>query len=249
MSAAWIVRRRPGWDARRLVWLALGALAAASPAPADESALGLADLPAYREALGAKDAAGKAVPRVGFRDLWEHPDSYKGRRVQVEGRIVRRFRQEPFGKFPALVEAWAVSPAGDPICLVFPAAAAGKSDPGPPTVRFEGTFLKMIRYQGGDVARLAPLIVGPHAPIPAPASPSQQPERSPGGSDLDWVIAAVVALVVAAVLAWHHAQRPFRGPSPAELGPPPCFEPTPRESPSPEPASGDTSLETPHRSA
>src|SRR6185437_9218161 len=109
-----------------------------------------------------------------------HPDRYQGRRVQVEGRLVRRFRQDAIGKFPALVEAWAVSPAGDPFCLVFP-ATAGKSEPGPATVRFEGTFLKLIRYQGGDVARLAPLLVGPQAPVAAaPTATLPQQGHSPG---------------------------------------------------------------------
>ena len=58
---------------------------------------------------------------VGFRELWDHPETYRGRRVQVEGRVVRRFRQGAFGTFPPLDEVWAVSPAGDPFCLVFPA--------------------------------------------------------------------------------------------------------------------------------
>jgi hypothetical protein len=228
MTGAPTTRRRPDRGVPQLAWLALGAFLAPSPALGDDSALGLADLPAYREALTPNDAAKEAAPRVGFRDLWSHPEKYKGRRVQVEGRVVRRFRQQPIGKFPALVEAWAVSPAGDPFCLVFP-ATSGKSEPGPATVRFEGTFLKLIRYQGGDVARLAPLLVGPRAPVPAPAQSSPRQGGNPAGSDLDWVIGAIAAVAVVAVLAWHHAQRPFRNPSPAELGPPPCFEPTPTE--------------------
>ena len=31
-------------------------------------------------------------------------------------------------------------------------------------VRFTGTFLKMVRYEGGDVPRLAPLVVGDRVP-------------------------------------------------------------------------------------
>ena len=49
--------------------------------------------------------------------------AYAGR-VQVEGRVVRRFHQGPVGTFPALVEAWAVSGRGDPLCLVFPETPA-----------------------------------------------------------------------------------------------------------------------------
>ena len=38
-------------------------------------------------------------------------------------------------------------------------------------VRFTGTFLKMVRYAGGDGARLAPLIVGDQPPTCVSAEP------------------------------------------------------------------------------
>ena len=57
---------------------------------------------------------------VKFRDLWNRPDVFRGRRVTVEGRVVRIFRQGPVGSFPPLAEVWITSPAGDPFCVVFP---------------------------------------------------------------------------------------------------------------------------------
>ena len=81
---------------------------------------------------------------MSFKDLWNRPDAFRGRRVTVEGRVQRIFRQGPVGSFPALAEIWIASPAGDPFCLVVP-QAAGVPKLGQ-TVRFTGTFLKMVRY-------------------------------------------------------------------------------------------------------
>ena len=87
--------------------------------------LGLADLAKYHAALTGRAATDDArvsepVTRVGFRDLWNQPETFRGRRVLVEGRVQRIFRQGPVGTFPALAEVWIVSSAGDPFCLVFP---------------------------------------------------------------------------------------------------------------------------------
>ncbi len=149
--------------------------------------IGLADLAAYRAALSGKPTADDARPSdpprpVGFRDLWEHPEAHRGRRVTIRGRLERTFRQGAVGSFPPLVEAWVFSAAGDPFCVVYPrpdesgaeaAPAAGsdkaKAGPGRP-VRFTGTFLKTVRYPAGDGERLAPLIVGDRPPEPQPAA-------------------------------------------------------------------------------
>ena len=161
--------------------------------------LSLADLAGYRAALSGKPTADDARPAdpprpVQFRDLWTHPGTFQGRRVVVQGRVERVFRQGPIGSFPPLVEAWIFSKAGDPFCVVFPgpgATFAGDRERGPDVragadhrpddpawsravpapgrwVRFTGTFLKMIRYAGADGARLAPMIVGDRLPQSAP---------------------------------------------------------------------------------
>ena len=135
------------------------------------------DLPAYWEALEPAEAGGEARP-VGFRDLWDHPDEYRNRRVRVEGKVERRFRQDPAGDLPALAESWVIAPSKDPFCLVYPEPEGGSVAPGD-SVRFEGTFLGHVRYAGEDVPRLAPLIVGPaprcRHPRPKPAASSESP--------------------------------------------------------------------------
>ena len=195
----------------------------AGHAAADESndgALTLSDLVPYRAALEGKTGDKKPAVAVTFRALWDHPERYQGQRVRVEGRVARRFRQEAFGTFPPLIEAWAVSPSGDPFCLVFPAPAGNVDEAqAGALVRFEGTYLRRLRYQGGDVARLAPLIVGARPPIVTSPAPPKGRGRSvePGSSFVgwgptEWALGLGAAVVVALVLAHRHLQARTRRP-------------------------------------
>ncbi len=98
-----------------------------------EDRLGLADLAGYRAALSGKataDDAGAADPpaQVRFRDLWERPDAFRGRHVIVEGRVVRIFRQEAVGSFPALAEVWITRDVRRPILR---GLSPSWADPGP----------------------------------------------------------------------------------------------------------------------
>ncbi|MFO0889248.1 MAG: hypothetical protein U0790_08930 [Isosphaeraceae bacterium] len=147
------------------------------------SRIGLADLPAYRAAPRAgprrirrpggeegrcQGGAANEPRPVSFRDLWDHPDAWRGRRVMIRGRVVRSFRQDAFGEFPALVEAWLSTSRGDIFCVVYPPReGAPKEAPLGTEVRFAGTFLKPIQYKAVDQVRLAPLIVGDRPPAPA----------------------------------------------------------------------------------
>ena len=168
----------------------LAALFAGAPSlAADDAALTVADLAAYRAALSGQSRAQEPPAVVGFRELWEHPATYQGRRVQVQGRLVRRFRQGSFGTFPPLEEAWVFSPSGDPFCLVFPATRDPRETQSEPktktsaaagSVRFAGTFLRLIQYQGADGPRRAPLIVGPAPPGADGLRPLVCPVHVPG---------------------------------------------------------------------
>jgi hypothetical protein len=208
----------------------------AAPARADDGpGLNLTDLAPYRASLQEKPGEPEAVA-VTFRELWDHPGEYEGRRVRVEGQVKRRFRQAAFGTFPPLVESWAVSPAGDPFCLVYPAPEV-KDDAAPgASVRFEGTFLRQINYHGADTERLAPLIVGARAPLvtsPAPPPPKEKEKAGPAPpglaarDPLGWCLGLLVAVGVAFVLARQHLRAPFRRPLRGEPdeGPPEFVEP------------------------
>jgi hypothetical protein len=185
---------------------------------ADDTAnqLTLTDLAAYRVALSGKataDDARAADPPVSasFRDLWDKADALKGRRVEVHGRIERIFRQGPVGQFPALVQAWAFSPSGDPFCLVYPDPSL---DPNLGTeTRFTGTFLKVVEYPAADGPRLAPMIVGDRPPlvvkkVPTASRSTGKSAGVPAGSgswfSTESIVGLVAALAVVGILATRH---------------------------------------------
>jgi hypothetical protein len=221
-----------------------GMLLVAAMAVEDQT-LTVADLAAYRAALSPPRGTPEPPAVVGFRALWDHTAAYQGRRVRVEGRLVRRFRQGAFGTFPPLEEAWLTSPRGDPFCLVFPAAAPAETQTSVSSqpLSFTGTFLKLVEYQGGDSRRLAPLIVGPAPPVVVARDrpPSAAPAKEPPTSRLDWTIGLAAALVVAAVLAYQHLRRPSRRPLElkSRVEPEPVFDDAPAAAPAPKPDGAD----------
>jgi hypothetical protein len=187
--------------------LSLALILAALTFQADDGArLSTDDLPAYHRALESSD---QPAEPAGFRDLWEHPDSYRDRRVRVEGELARRFAQPAFGAFPPLVESWIVTPGDNPICLVYPETVT--SIPIGRKIRFDGTFLRTIRYGGGDAPRLAPLVVGGEPPsiVPEESRADGSSVRLP--SWVYWSAALIVVASLALLLAWLHLQGP--GPS------------------------------------
>ena len=177
----------------------------------------LTDLAVYRRALEPFPPSARPQ-RLRYRDFWNHEPAREGGLVQVEGRIVRRFRQGAIGTFPPLVEAWAVTPLGEPYCWVYP--ENGEKRPFTnQTVRFEGTYLRKVRYEGGDVARVAPLIVGPRAPVSFSAQESPDSKRPPLSRGLgDWVLGGLALFVVVGVLIWQYLNRPVSMSTPGQSG-------------------------------
>ena len=91
-----------------LVTMPLGRCRASSGDDDQETShqISLADLAGYRMALSGKPTADGAkatdpAAQVTFKDLWNRADDFRGRRVVVQGRVVRTFRQGPLGSFPA----------------------------------------------------------------------------------------------------------------------------------------------------
>lgn len=219
--------------------------------PQGSHQLSLADLAGYRAGLLGKPTADLARPsdppvEAKFKDLWNRTDDFRGRRVSIQGNVVRIFRQGRIGSFPPLAEVWITSPAGDPFCAVFPQPAPdAPDDPATATsrdeshsdaarrttmpelgrkVRFTGTFLKMLRYAGGDGPRLAPLIVGDHLPapvVPRPAVNHFAEETGAVGAGAGrhsgtalgpayWALGLAVLAVGAVILARWHLCIPVR---------------------------------------
>ncbi len=208
----------------RWAWIAVFLLASPRFGHADDNRLGPDDLDAYEKALGVADEDDAPTPAT-FRDLWDRPDSLMGKRVRVEGRVVRLFHQGKSPRFPGLVEVWLVTPARDPICVVIPDAKGGPTLG--QTLAFTGTYLKKVAYVAGDEPRLAPLIVGPgpgRAVEGQGASPDQ-PVRSGVWplSNTDWTLAGFLAAGTLVFLLRQHLRSPLplRRERP---GPDPIFE-------------------------
>lgn len=185
-------------------------LAGAQNTPATSDRLGLGDLSAYAKALKGRPTASVMQPldgpvEVSFRDLWDHPSEYLGRRVMIRGRLERTFRQGPVGEFPPLAESWIFSKKGDPFCAVYPLPSGNPRQTTGQPVRFTGTFLRTIRYGASDGDRLAPLIVGDKPPAPDNPNRAESPESHPreagriesGNPSLALCLIAIAAILVA----------------------------------------------------
>jgi len=97
--------------------------------------------------------------------LWERPELYRGVPIHLLGtaRRVLRFESK-LSRTGWLYEAWIVSPDAPkfPYSCVFEEAPEGfplGADVSERVV-FNGYFLKIMKYQAGDVARGAPVLVG-----------------------------------------------------------------------------------------
>ena len=188
-----------------------------------EDGLSLIDLPAYKAALDGRDES-KSVP-VTFRELWERPKDYRGRRVRVEGRIVRHFQAPASGELPPRVELWLATANNDVMCVVFPEPGRSEQFPENLSVAMEGTSLGLVRYSGGEVARYAPLIVG--CRVPSRITNDSTAPRAMGWQRTDWFLAALALVIAAMLLARAHLRRPAR--PRIEIGPPIEFEDGPGE--------------------
>lgn len=223
-------------------WAAIVVLVfvASSATAQNDSPLGLTDLSAEHEALTDKGASTPPRPAT-FRDLWERPNEFCNRRVAITGRIVRSFRQDAVGSFPPLVESWIEQPPGDLLCIVFPAPPRETGVAAGASVTFTGTYLRRVRYKA-EGERLAPLIVGPAAPVvekPAPPATKESP-RNDWPGPLATVGLFVGLATIGGLLAWRslamasspRRRRRSQGPRP-EPGPDPEFL-------EPEPINGDS---------
>jgi hypothetical protein len=103
--------------------------------------------------------------------------------------------------------------------------ATSKQSPEPgQTVQFTGTFLKMVRYAGGDGPRLAPLIAGDRPPVLALETTKAGAVRRRGRSaegfmpqasmPASWLLGLTMTMLIAAALAWQYSRAQLWQPSP-----------------------------------
>jgi hypothetical protein len=155
----------------------------------DRTPMSFRDTAAYAYLLEkARDKAPAELAAESRRDialthLWERPELYRGVPVHLLGTAMRVIRFESkLSKTGWLYEAWVMTTDARkfPYTCVFE-----EPPPGVPIgtdiserVDFNGYFLKIMKYQAGDIARGAPVLVGklgwdPH-PTSAPAAESNR---------------------------------------------------------------------------
>jgi hypothetical protein len=154
----------------------------------DRTAMGFRDNAAYSllldraRATPAEELAAKSRRDILLAHLWETPELYRGVPVHLLGSALRVLRyQSKLSPTGWLYEAWVITPEASrvPYVCVFEDAPEGL--PISPNIServvFNGYFLKVMKYQAGDVSRGAPVLVGRVGWVPhdVPGGPGSGP--------------------------------------------------------------------------
>ncbi len=137
----------------------------------DKTVISLRDMAAYTkllaEAREAKPAVltAKARRDVFYAHLWGDPKEYRGVPIRLEGTARRvLYYASKLSKTGWLYETWMFTPDGQGQPFVCISEEAPQGYPVGTNLQeriaFNGYFLKLMRYEAGDVPRAAPLLVG-----------------------------------------------------------------------------------------
>ena len=173
----------------------------------DKTALSFRDSAAYAKLLKqareetADSLASKARQDIFYAQLWGDPEKYRGVPVHILGTTRRVLRYESsLSQTGWLYEAWVFSTdsQSNPIVCVFEDAPKGLPIGSNLSERvvFNGYFLKLMRYEAGDVTRAAPLLVGRIGWTPS-ANANRQ-ENRPGL----WLAGAVGVMFLISLSRW-----------------------------------------------
>ncbi|MFO0890199.1 MAG: hypothetical protein U0790_13800 [Isosphaeraceae bacterium] len=205
----------------------------------DRTPMGFRDNAAYAyllekaRAQGPQELARRSRRDVLLTHLWERPADYRGVPVHVLGTAMRVLRYESkLSRTGWLYEAWIVTADASryPYCCTFEEAPEGFPLGASVSERvvFNGFFLKIMKYQAGDVARGAPVLVGR---LGWDAPPPDQPARAANGArntPLSWMLPILGVLFLMSLGRWvyqmyHYLSVPrsaSSSPSPSDELPP-----------------------------
>ena len=153
--------------------------------------------------------------------LWERPELYRGVPIHIQGSAMRVIRYEAkMSKTGWLYEAWIVTPDARrvPYCCVFEEPPEGFPLGGNVSERvvFNGFFLKIMKYEAGDITRGSPVLVGkigwePGADAAAGAGPGAGPRAM--SSRMFWSLVVLGAMFLITMGRWvyqllHHLSGP-----------------------------------------
>jgi hypothetical protein len=174
----------------------------------DRTPISFRDNAAYSLLLGrAREKSPEGLAAVTRRDitlahLWKNPDLYRGVPIHLLGTALRVLRYESkLSKTGWLYEAWIIAPDSTrvPYVCVFEQAPKGLPIGGNISERvvFNGYFLKLMKYQAGDVPRGAPVLVGRLGWEPSATSPADETNNT-----LKWSLWVIVGMFVVSLGRW-----------------------------------------------
>jgi hypothetical protein len=174
----------------------------------DRTPMGFRDNAAYAMLLerarnkSPVELATDARRDIFLTHLWERPELYRGVPIHLLGTARRvLYYESKLSRTGWIYEAWIfpVEERGFPYVCVFEEAPKGFPI-GPDVserVVFNGYFLKLLRYQAGDVPRGAPVLVGRLGWDPSPKISAQNPDRT-----LFWSLVVLGLVFTASLLRW-----------------------------------------------
>lgn len=176
----------------------------------DRTPIGFRDTAAYALLIDrARSQTPGELAREARRDLvlahlWERPEHYRGVPIHLLGTVRRiLYYESKLSRTGWLYEAW-VFPVDErtvPYVCVFEEAPRGLPI-GPDVserVVFNGYFLKIMRYQAGDVTRGAPVLVGRIGWEPSPAEGARAPDLD---RTLFWSLVVLGGLFAVSLARW-----------------------------------------------
>jgi hypothetical protein len=153
--------------------------------------------------LSSTELARESRRDVTLTHLWERPELYRGVPIHLLGTAMRVIRFESkLSNTGWLYEAWIFTPEARkyPFNCVFEEPPEGfpvGTDVSERVV-FNGFFLKIMKYQAGDVARGAPVVIGKLGWDPSPAAqPAAESNRT-----LFWSLIVLGAMFFLSLSRW-----------------------------------------------
>ncbi len=155
----------------------------------------------------ARGRSPEELAAVARRDLvlahlWQNPQLYRGIPIHLLGTANRVVRYpSKLSRHGWMYEAWIITPETNrlPYCCMFEDAPEGF--PIGPNVServvFNGYFLKIIKYQAGDVVRGAPVLVGRIG-----WNAHQPPPTDEGNPLLYWSLVIIAVLFFISLARW-----------------------------------------------
>lgn len=179
----------------------------------DKTVIGFRDMAAYVKLLDrARDATPAALSAEARRDvfyahLWDFPKDYRGVPVRISGTALRSlYYPSTSSKTGWIYEAWIRTPdlpKHPYVCISeeFPKGfPIGQNIS--ETVTFDGYFLKLLRYEAGDVPRAAPMLIGRIL-----WKPHRDNSQANSNFTLYWLIAGLAAMFLVSLARWGLALR------------------------------------------